>query len=115
MATVTAQQSPALSLAKSANPTTYSAAGQTISYSYLLTNSGNTTLSGPFTVSDDKATVSCPSTPSSLNPGDTLTCTASYVTTQADVDAGSVTNHATATAANNGNPVTSNQATATTT
>ena len=45
-----------LTLVKTASPTTYSAASQVINYSYLLTNSGGAILSGPFTVTDDKAT-----------------------------------------------------------
>src|SRR5439155_1314575 len=53
-----------LTLVKTATPTTYSKVGDVISYSYLLTNSGNVTLSGPFTVSDDKATATCPATAS---------------------------------------------------
>ena len=31
-----------------------------ISYSYLVTNSGNVSLAGPVTVADNKATVTCP-------------------------------------------------------
>ena len=70
-----------------------------------MTNAGNVTLAGPFTVSDDKATdESCPAT-ASLAPGASITCTATYTIGQADLDAGSVTNTATAT---NGT-VTSNQ------
>src|SRR5205085_5753206 len=109
-ATATAQQNPALSLSKAASPTSYSAVGQVISYTYVLKNTGNVTLAGPFTVSDDKATVSCPAlTPNSLAPQATTTCTASYTVTQPDLNGGSVTNHATAT---NGT-TTSNQAQAT--
>ena len=59
--TVTADQKPALTIVKTATPATYDSVGDVIGYSYLLTNSGNVTLSGPFTVSDDKATVTCPS------------------------------------------------------
>ncbi len=98
-ATVSAVQNPELTLVKTASPSTYDAADQTISYSYLLTNSGNVTLSGPFTVTDDKATdEACPATPTSLAPGESVTCTASYTIAQADLDAGLVTNTATASA-----------------
>ncbi len=94
--TVTAVQSPALTIVKTATPTTYDSVGDVISYSYLVTNSGNMTLAGPFTVSDDKATdEACPAT-ASLAPGGSITCTASYTITQADLDSGSVTNIASA-------------------
>ena len=105
--TVTAVQDPALTLVKTATPGTYSAVGDVISYSYLVTNSGNVTLAGPFTVSDNKATVTCPAD-TSLAVGASITCTASYVVTQADLDAGSVTNTAQGAAQFGGNPVVSN-------
>ena len=80
--TVTAVQTKSLSIVKTATPSTYNAVGNVISYSYLVTNNGNVTLSGPFTVSDDKATdEACPATPTSLAPGDSITCTASYTIT----------------------------------
>ena len=100
--TVNAVQSPALTLLKTATPLTYSAVGQSISYSYLVTNSGNVSLAGPVTVLDDKATVTCPNVNTVgnndgfLDPGEAVTCTASYTITQADLNAGSVTNMATA-------------------
>ena len=103
--TVTAVQTPALSLVKSATPSTYSTVGQSISYSYLVTNTGNVRLAGPVTVTDDKATVSCPAVStvgnndSFLDPGEAVTCTASYTITQADLNSGSVTNVAKASAA----------------
>ena len=65
--------------------------GTVIGYSYSVTNSGNTTLSGAFTVSDDKTTdESCPVT-ASLAPGAFITCTSSYTITQADLDSAGVT------------------------
>jgi hypothetical protein len=71
--------------------------GAVINYSYLVTNNGNVTLSGPFTVSDDKTTnESCPAT-ATLAPGASITCTSSYTITLADLNAGSVTNIASAT------------------
>ena len=47
-------------------------------------------------MTDDKATVTCPAA-GEPGAGASITCTASYTITQADLDAGSVTNTATAT------------------
>ena len=58
--TVTAVVSKALSLVKTASPLTYTRSAESISYSYLVTNTGNVRLAGPVTVADDKATVACP-------------------------------------------------------
>ncbi|WP_036140578.1 DUF7507 domain-containing protein, partial [Aerolutibacter daejeonensis] len=100
---------------KTASPLVYAAAGDVISYSYLLTNTGNVTLSAPYTVADDKTPVTCPATPGTLAPGGTVTCTATYTITQADVNAGSVTNVATASAIFNNAAVNSAQDSATVT
>ncbi|MDX9848796.1 MAG: hypothetical protein RBT74_17590, partial [Tenuifilaceae bacterium] len=94
--TVNLSQNPALTIEKTATPTTYDSVGDVISYSYLVTNSGNVTLYNLFVV-DDKATVTCPDTSAGLTPSGQITCTASYVITQADLDGGSVTNNAYAT------------------
>ena len=97
-------QTPALSLVKSATPSTYSTVGQSISYSYLVSNSGNVRLAGPVTVADDKATVSCPALSTIgnndgfLDPGESITCTREHAITQADLNSGSVTNTAKASA-----------------
>ena len=69
-------------------------AGDKIAYSFLVTDTGSTALTG-VGVNDSKATVSCPS--STLASGASETCTATYTVTQADVDSGSVVNTATAT------------------
>ena len=90
--TVPAAQTPGLLVEKSADESSFAAVGEELHYSYVVTNTGNVTLSG-VTVGDDKADVSCPGT--SLAPGAAMTCTASYTVTQADLDAGSVTNLAT--------------------
>ena len=87
-----------LSLNKSTTSTGYGAAGNTIPYSYLVTNTGTTTESGVGVTDSLIATVNCPD--SSLAPGASETCTGSYTVTQADVDNGSVTNTATANATN---------------
>ena len=87
-----------LSLTKSTTSTGYGAAGNTIPYSYLVTNTGTTTESGVGVTDSLIATVNCPD--SSLAPGASETCTGSYTVTQVDVDNGSVTNTATANATN---------------
>ena len=95
-ATVMGTQSPALSVEKTATTANFSVPGDIVSYSYVLTNTGNLTLTEPLTISDDKiASVSCPSN-QGLAPTETLICSADYVATQADLDAGSVTNIASA-------------------
>ena len=98
--TVDATQTPALTLVKSTTTTTYSVVGDTIDYSYDVTNSGNVTLAEPVTIADDKTTATCAlSGDGDLDVGETVTCTAvDYVVTQADIDNGSVTNLATASA-----------------
>ncbi len=95
-----------LSLEKSATETYFSAAGDVLHYSYKVTNNGGYPLLGPVTVSDNKATVTCPAVStvgdldSYLDVGEYVTCTASYTIVAGDLTTGSVTN--TATAAANG-------------
>jgi uncharacterized repeat protein (TIGR01451 family) len=102
--TVLLPPNAALKLVKTATPTTYDSVGDEISYSYVVSNSGNVSLAGPVTVSDDKTTVSCPAVTTVgnnddlLDPGESVTCTASYTITQDDLNGGSVTNTATASA-----------------
>jgi uncharacterized repeat protein (TIGR01451 family) len=96
-----------LTLAKTTTSSGYGAAGQTIPYSYLVTNGGGTTLTN-VAVTDDKNSVSCPS--GTLAKGTSETCTGSYTVTQADVDSGSLTSSATASGTNpSGNSVSSSQ------
>ncbi len=97
--TVPALQNPAVTLTKSANPTSFSAVGTVITYSYAVTNTGNVTLD-PVVVTDpmtNLSTIDCKGV-TSLTPGDSVTCTATYSTTQADVDRGRVINTGTVTA-----------------
>ncbi|MGL5824319.1 MAG: beta strand repeat-containing protein, partial [Nocardioides sp.] len=85
---------PALTLDKQSGPPTGATVGSTIPYTFLVTNTGNVTLTS-VGVSDPKVgSVSCPVT--TLAPAASTTCTASYTLTQADIDAGSVINTATA-------------------
>ena len=91
---------PALTLTKTADTTTY-VLGQTVKYSFLVTNTGNVTMSN-LTVTDQFTTggtgtmspITCPTT--TLAPKASTTCTATYVTTQADVDAARIVNAAVA-------------------
>ena len=101
-ATVDIPPAPSLELLKTATPTTVHKAGDTVSYSYLVTNTGNVTLTNVGVIdtfarpsSGLSGPISCPET--TLAPGASMTCTApEYVVTQADVDAGAINNSATA-------------------
>ncbi|MCE9622287.1 MAG: DUF11 domain-containing protein [Actinomycetia bacterium] len=113
--TVTAPRTPSITVAKSAAPTTVTAAGQTVNYSFLVTNTGNVTLTS-VDVTDPLpglSVVSCPV--STLAPAATTTCTASYTVTQADVNAGTILNTATATGTPPSGPAVTDTDTATVT
>jgi len=85
---------PGLTLAKTAGTPTGDHVGDTIAYTFTITNTGNVTLD-PITVDDPLVdTLDCPTT--TLAPGGELTCTATYPLTQDDIDAGHVDNTATA-------------------
>ena len=96
-------QSPAIAVVKSATPAQVHAAGDKVTYSFLVTNKGNVTLHG-ITVADTQlppasqaglSAITCPDT--TLAPGQAVTCTATYTVTQADIDHGTVDDTATAT------------------
>ena len=103
--------SPSLNITKSVSPTTYSAVGQTITYTYTITNSGNVDLTGNITVADNK-TGTFNITSNGLNVGKNVTGTANYTIHQSDIDAGSVTNSANATCSFNNALYTSKDITA---
>ncbi|WP_316524187.1 DUF7507 domain-containing protein [Kitasatospora brasiliensis] len=103
---------PALNLTKRADLPGPFFPGDTVTYTYTVTNSGNTRLTG-LTVTDDLIhNVSC--TVTDLQPGESTTCHGSYVVTPADAAAGHVTNTAHADATDpQGRPVESAPAEAT--
>ncbi|HKJ40098.1 MAG TPA: SBBP repeat-containing protein [Anaerolineales bacterium] len=105
-----------LGLQISASPTTFTDAGESISYTYTLTNTGTVPLNGAYTVTDDTvALVDCSAAQSLLAEGQSTTCTGSYTTTVADVTAGSIVNSAIATASDGTQTVISDSATETVT
>jgi len=107
---------PRLTLEKTANPVIATSIGQTITYTYKLRNTGGTVLTTPSTIIDDRISgINCTGAASTIPMGGFVNCTATYNITQLDANAGSVTNHASATAYYNTQPVPSNQATATVT
>ncbi|MBE1500945.1 LPXTG-motif cell wall-anchored protein/uncharacterized repeat protein (TIGR01451 family) [Amycolatopsis lexingtonensis] len=119
-AVVTARGGAALTLVKSVEPATVDGAGHTVTYRFAVTNTGNRTLTSvavretAFTGTGTPPVIACPS--DTLAPGQAVTCTATYTLTQADADAGSVTNTAEATGSPpQGDPVTSGPSQATVT
>ena len=98
--------------------------GAVLEYSFTVENTGDVTLTDvsiddmldgvrdlsiDWDASSDAGTVA-----GALSPGETVPATASYDVTQADIDAGIVTNRAVAHGTDGGDAVTSNEATATT-
>lgn len=108
-----------LSLTKlaAAEHTDYLVLGEEVTYTYTLTNNGTSTLVAPFSIADDqigtpKGTPFTCGTVTSLAPGDSITCTATYNITQDDLDMGTLTNIATGYAVDaDSDTVTSNEAT----
>ena len=89
-------QSPALTIVKSAFPTNYSTVGQTITYIYNVTNSGNVNITGNIMVTDSIfGQISIPN--NDLGQVQSVTTTANYTIKQSDIDAGYVLNSAYAT------------------
>ncbi|RLV57544.1 DUF11 domain-containing protein [Aeromicrobium phragmitis] len=86
-------------------------AGDLVEYGFTVTNTGDVTLTGvalddPLPGLSDIVFGAWPGAAGTLEPGQSVTATATYRLTQADVDAGTVDNTVTATAARpNGDPV----------
>lgn len=99
---VTITTNPSLSVDKYASVASYSAAGQSFNFVFQVTNTGNVTLGNVsieethFTGTGTLGLITCAE--SSLAPGASTSCQASYVTTQADYDAGQIENSAKASA-----------------
>ncbi|WP_181157581.1 LPXTG cell wall anchor domain-containing protein [Microbacterium sp. MYb62] len=99
-ADVTLPEDPAIELVKDGALADGGAGtvGDTIEYTFTATNTGNVTLTD-VSISDELKGLSeivyaWPGETGVLAPGESVTATATYALTQADVDAGSVDNHA---------------------
>lgn len=98
-ATTPIRYAPSISLTKNGALTAGSTAGATIAYSFTVANTGTASLSG-VSISDPRVAVAYgtwPGIAGQLGVGQSVTASATYTLTQADVDAGSVLNTATAT------------------
>lgn len=114
-----ADRNPALSIEKTVTPGTATIAGASVTYQFRITNTGNVRVYGvgvadsAFSGTGTPPVVVCPAGADVLLPGETVTCTAAYIVTQADIDAGHVSNTATATGTDpDGSGVTSPPSTA---
>ncbi len=114
-ATVSSTPAPAVSLVKTATVAPVAdqsnvKVGDVVTYSFKVTNSGNTTLSSVALTdpSDSVSAVAC-SLGAGLTPGASITCsgTTSHTITQADVDAGSRSDTASVTGTDAGGHITS--------
>lgn len=96
---VTTKPAQILTLTKTVNPAAYNSAGQTVTYTYVITNSGANSL-GPaqFTVSDTGIAnpINCGAADTTLASNATVTCSATYTISQADMNAPAVATSATA-------------------
>ncbi|OOG68709.1 hypothetical protein B0E43_22090, partial [Algoriphagus sp. A40] len=98
-------QRPSLDIEKDADQPSYDEAGDVLTYTLVVSNNGNVTLED-IVVTDPQAAITSGSPIASLAPGASATITASYTVSQADVDAGSFTNVATATTSYKEQPLT---------
>src|SRR5690606_1091173 len=91
--TVTTDEMPALTIDKSADVSTYDAVDDVITYTYVVRNTGNLTLTN-VTVEDDNIDAGSldPASVATLAPGAEATFTATRTITQTDLDEGSVVN-----------------------
>ncbi|GAA4081724.1 hypothetical protein GCM10023066_12060 [Nocardioides kongjuensis] len=127
-AAVPANPSPQITLTKTPTPTTYESSGDVITYQFVATNTGNVTLTdvsilddvtaftgdgGALTAIAGCTTSNAASTnPTTLLPGETMTCAATYTVSQEDLDDGTVHNKADVTGTPPSGPAASATATA---
>jgi LysM repeat protein len=88
--TISAIRNPEIQLTKTAAPATYGRVGQTITYTYVITNTGNITIPPSDDGIDNEKAFTCGADGVQLVRNETITCSASYTITLGDIDAGSV-------------------------
>ncbi len=95
---------PALSLVKTADRDRVAAAGEVVTFTFTVANTGNVTLFAPTVEEGDFSGTGvlpdpdCPAGVTQLAPGETLVCESRYTVTAADVGAGALSNTAAAAA-----------------
>jgi len=87
---------PIFGFTKTPHPSTFSAAGQEISYTFLITNPPGAEITNT-TITDSKLGLTDFDCTGTIPGGQSDSCTGTYTTTDADVAAGSITNTATVT------------------
>lgn len=97
--TITGEASPLRLTVQTRNgANTFSAAGETINYDYIITNTGDSRLAGPAIVIDEGRQVSCPDVTTVgnldnyLDLNETINCTSTYTVTDSNVSTGAVIN-----------------------
>ena len=109
---------PELTLVKSSDTAVATKAGQVITYSFTVTNTGNVNVSdvkiteGSFSGAGKLGAVTCPADAALLAPAATVTCTAPYTVMAADLTGKALTNTASATGTGPNGPVVSAASTA---
>ena len=90
--TVPAVQSPSLTISKSTTSGPVTSVRDVVPYRFVVTNTGNVTITAIAIADPLVPVVSCPAT--ALAPAASVTCTGTHQVTQADVDGGSIVNTA---------------------
>jgi uncharacterized repeat protein (TIGR01451 family) len=88
-------EGPGIQVVKTAN-TDVAEVGDEVTYTYVVTNTGNVTLTGVTLDDDIIGTITLPAAGLTLDPGESTTVTATYTITEEDAADGGVTNVATA-------------------
>ena len=107
--TITVPIAPAMTILTTSSPASYSTVGTALTFFIAVTNSGNVVYPSAPAITDALVTsaggsVTCPSRLVAI--GATITCTANYSVTQANVNAGQITNVASGAIALGGTQVT---------